>query len=111
MRIESHNLDGRGHKRTHVYDMPPKAEPVYGLDRQTPVGSTPDYWAAVTDVSCPIPGCAGIIRWYEAAYVPGYRVCDVCARHFLAQGTAEAPVLLRVGSRRGFLRSYRRANE
>lgn len=87
MRIEMHNLDGRGSKRTHVYEMDPSPDKF-------------DFWLAVTDVPC--PACnAGTIRWYEAGYVPGYRVCDGCKRHFLADGTAEAPKLLRVGSRKG----------
>ena len=59
-----------------------------------------DYWTAVTDIPCVVDGCSGIIRWAEAGYVPGYRICDGCGRHFQTEGTAEAPVLLRVGSRR-----------
>jgi transposase-like protein len=86
MRIESHNLDGRGWRRVQVYDLPPAANAY-------------EYWAAVTDVSCPC--CpAGTIRWAEAGYVPGYRICDRCGRHYLADGTAAAPTLLRVGQRR-----------
>ena len=84
MRLEMHNLDGRGERRTRVYDLPPQ-----------PGG----YWPSVTDVRCPV--CAkGTIRWAEAGYVPGYRICDRCGRHFLARGTSKAPTLLRVGSRR-----------
>lgn len=66
-----------------------------------------DYWAAVTDIPCPI--CSvGTIRWAEAGYVPGYRICDSCGRHFQAEGTAAAPVLLRVGSRRNRVESRAR---
>lgn len=83
-RIEQHNLDGRGTRRCRVYPMPPNAH---------------DYWQAVTDVPC--PECGGTIRWHEANYVPGYRICDQCRRHFLARGTMQQPVLIRVGTRRG----------
>lgn len=84
MRYETHDLDGTGPKPTRVYDLEPG----------------PDYWGSVTDVPCPIPGCDGTIRWAEAGYVPGYRICDGCGRHFLARGHAAAPTLLRVGTRR-----------
>jgi hypothetical protein len=40
-------------------------------------------WESVTDIPCPVCAC-GIIRWAEAGYVPGYRICDGCKRHFLA---------------------------
>jgi len=83
VRIETHNLDGRGPRPTRVYDLPPAA----------------DYWQAVTDVPCPC--CAdGTIRWAEAGYAPGYRICEDCGRHFLASGTRLSPTLLRVGQRR-----------
>lgn len=84
MRIETHNLDGQGPRRCHVYDVPPAAA---------------GYWPAVTDVPCPC--CeGGTIRWAEAGYVAGYRICDGCGRHYLAKGTAAAPTLVRVGNRR-----------
>ena len=99
MRIETHNFDGRGAKRTRVYDLPPKVLPVtVGFGAHEHTEHWPDYWAAVTDVPCPC--CDGTIRWAEAGYVPGYRICDFCGRHFVAGGNAEAPTLLRVGSRR-----------
>ena len=83
MRYENHNLDGLGLKRCQVFDMP---SILY------------KYWEAVTDVECPC--CEdGIIRWAEAGFVPGYRICDKCGRHFLAQGNVENPTLVRVGSR------------
>ena len=70
-----------------VYDMPPARS----------ARGTRDYWAAVTDVPCPAPSCAdGIIRWAEAGYVPGYRICDGCGRHFLAGGSEDAPTLVEV---------------
>jgi len=51
-----------------------------------------DFWAAVTDVPCPF--CEnGIVRWAEAGYVPGYRVCDGCGQHMIAKGNAKRPVL------------------
>lgn len=52
-----------------------------------------DFWAAVTDVPC--PAClAGTIRWAEMGYVPGYRICDGCSRHFMAGGHDRAPTLV-----------------
>jgi len=98
MRIEYHNLDGCGRRRTHVYDMPTRTQPVHGLHGEI-VGHQPDYWQAVTDVPCPVCD-GGLLRWAEAGYVPGYRICGGCGRHFLARGTATAPTVLRVGSRR-----------
>jgi len=90
-RIESLDLDGGGPRPTRVYEMTAR----------------PDYWAAVSDVPC--PQCAtGTIRWAEAGYVPGYRVCDECGRHYQASGTTEAPTLLRVGTRRGWPRGMAR---
>lgn len=99
MRIELHNLDGTGDRRTRVYDMPPREVTSDGWPAGTKITQR-DYWAAVSDVPCPIEGCAGIIRWAEAGYVPGYRICDGCGRHFIADGTADAPVLLRCGQQR-----------
>jgi hypothetical protein len=94
MRYEKHNLDGTGRRRTRVYEMPPAAEAIPGYPE------TREYWTAVTDVPCPV--CAGgMIRWNEAGYVPGYRICDKCLRHFVASGTAEEPTLLRMRRRRG----------
>lgn len=34
-----------------------------------------DMWRDVTDAPCPHPGCDQTLVWYEAGYVPGYRVC------------------------------------
>ena len=99
MRYEYHNLDGQRSRRVRVFDMAPVTQPVYGQDRTTPIGGVPDYWTTVTDVPCP-SACGGTVRWAEAGYVPGYRICDRCGRHYLAGGTGEAPTLLRVGSRR-----------
>ena len=95
MRIEQHNLDGLGAKDHEVYDMPSKH---------------PDYWAAVTTVECPVANCAHVVVWYEAGYVPGYRVCMAPGRgqdgaveqaifsgirhRFQASGTAERPTLI-----------------
>lgn len=85
MRIETHDLDGTGSRRVHVYDMP-MVDPA-------------SYWGNVTDVQCPI--CRGTIRWAEAGYVPGYRICDSCGRHFIAGGDDGAPTLIRFLSHRG----------
>lgn len=83
-----HNLDGQGERRCHVYDMPP---------------ATVDYWDAVTNVPCPC--CPdGLVRWSECGYVPGYRICDGCGRHFLSRGTGSLPKLIRVGNRRSLVR-------
>jgi hypothetical protein len=86
MRYESHDLDGRGAKRTRVYDL----KSLHPLD----------FWVSVTDVPCPHPGCKGKLRHAEAGYVPGYRICDACGRHFMASGSATRPEVLRVGRRR-----------
>lgn len=86
MKIEMHDLNGAGAVRTQVYSMP--------------VIDSNDFWSSVTDVPCPITSCDGLVRWAEAGYVPGYRVCNCCGRHFLAKGSAAEPKLLRVGRRR-----------
>ena len=79
-RYETLDSDGTGPRRHRVYPMPPVAR---------------DYWAAVTDVPCPVCD-AGMVRWAEAGYGPGYRVCDACGRHYQAQGTSGAPALARL---------------
>ena len=85
MRTEKLNLDGRGLRRVRVFDMQLAADETY--------------WGAVTDVPCPV--CpAGTVRWAEDGYVPGYRICDECGRHFLARGTALAPNLTQMPERR-----------
>jgi len=54
---------------------------IHGDGRPTTVGyEMPardpwDMWADVTGAPCPAPGCDQILVWYEAGYVPGYRVC------------------------------------
>lgn len=50
-----------------------------------------DYWSSVTDVPCPL--CEGTVRWAEAGFVPGYRICDGCGQHWMAKGNAKRPVL------------------
>jgi len=71
---ENHNLRGTGQQRCKVFVLRNK--------------SLRDYWANVTNVRC--PAChEGIIRWHEAGFVPGYRICDGCGRTFLARSTAE----------------------
>lgn len=40
-----------------------------------PPRSPTDAWAAVTGAPCPVPDCDQTLVWYEAGYVPGYRVC------------------------------------
>lgn len=103
MRYEDHNLDGTGYRRTQVYDMPVHIthQPASDGAWKQPAEDYADYWPAVTDVPCPAVGCSGHVQWAEAGYVAGYRICDSCGRHFRASGNAEAPALLRVGSRRG----------
>ncbi len=93
-RTEPHDLHGTGHVDCEVYDMPP-------------AGRADDYWAAVTDVPCPVEGCDHTVLWYEAGYVPGYRVCmaptgednvfdpETLTHRFLASGDAERPTLIR----------------
>jgi len=94
MRIEQHDLDGLGSRDHEVYDVTPILTPY------------PNYWDAVTDVPCPVAGCAQTIVWYEAGYVPGYRVCMTPAkksgcfdgesiRHrFFARGNSVKPTLV-----------------
>lgn len=41
-----------------------------------------DPWSAITDVSCFFRACSGTLRWAENGYVPGYRICDTCGRHY-----------------------------
>ncbi len=47
-------------------------------------------WESVTDVPCTFR-CDGTIRWAEAGYVPGYRICDDCGRHFEVGGGVLRP--------------------
>jgi uncharacterized protein (DUF983 family) len=71
------NTDGQGCRAHRAYLMPPAST----------------YRQAVTNVPC--PACeGGTVRWYEAGYVPGYRICDQCGIHFLARGNAQAPELV-----------------
>lgn len=81
------DLDGTGPRLYRLHPLPPApAKDVGGL-------AVRDFWAAVTDVPCPV--CpTGALRWAEAGYVPGYRVCDGCGRHYLAHGDADAPGVL-----------------
>ena len=39
----------------------------------------PDYWETVNFTPCPV--CQAPIVWYEAGYVPGYRVCTKAPHH------------------------------
>ena len=39
----------------------------------------PDYWETVNFTPCPV--CQAPIVWYEAEYVPGYRVCTKAPHH------------------------------
>lgn len=105
MRIEQYNLDGTGSRDHEVYDMRRGPEILLWPDNR-PSGQH-EYWPAVTDVPCPVEGCGQTVVWYEAGYVPGYRVCmrptgqpgvfdhDSIKHRFLAKGTAEAPTLVR----------------
>ena len=81
--VETHNLHGIGDRRHTVFVLPGRSD-----SRQEY-----DYWALVTDVPCPC--CVtGTIRWHEAGYVPGYRICDGCHRNFLARGDMRHPKLI-----------------
>ena len=42
-------------------------------------GEFPDYWRQVDFTPCPV--CAAPVVWYEAGYVPGYRVCTNPPHH------------------------------
>jgi len=55
------DIHGDGDPETEGYVMPPR--------------SPWDVWAAVTGAPCPAAGCDQELTWYEAGYVPGYRVC------------------------------------
>lgn len=92
MRRELFSLDGQGEEMHEVYDMPEK-----------PGG----FWPSVTKVPCPVAGCDQTVVWYEAGYVPGYRVCmrtldarsgrydhESIRHRFLAIG-GRAPMLVR----------------
>lgn len=39
----------------------------------------PDYWIQVDWTPCPV--CGAPVVWYEAGYVPGYRVCSRPPHH------------------------------
>src|SRR5438105_4031429 len=41
----------------------------------------PDYWAQVDFTPC--PQCGAPVVWYEAGFVPGYRVCTQPPHHHL----------------------------
>jgi hypothetical protein len=74
------NHDGTGAKPSRVFDVPVKRKK-WILNGKTVY--VPDYWASVTDVLC--PECRkGKVRWAEAGYVPGYRICDCCGAHYQA---------------------------
>lgn len=42
-------------------------------------GEYPDYWRQVDFTPCPV--CGAPVVWYEAGYVPGYRVCSRPPHH------------------------------
>lgn len=42
-------------------------------------GENADYWRQVDWTPCPV--CAAPVVWYEAGYVPGYRVCTRPPHH------------------------------
>lgn len=71
-----------------------------------PLVSTGDPYASVTNVPCPVAGCEQTVVWYEAGYVPGYRVCvrliddekfdQASLRHrFQARDVGSTPKLVR----------------
>jgi len=98
MRYETRNL-GDGARKHAVYGMP--------------VLDPHDYWKSVTDVPCPVcnppmtmgqylvecfrtheHGRRGTIRWHEAGFVPGSRICDGCGRFFQAEGSIDKGIML-----------------
>jgi hypothetical protein len=104
MRTEKHNLHGTGSRKHEVYDMPLGPHIRLWPDNR-PVPQR-EYWPAVTDVPCPVEGCTQTVLWYEAGYVPGYRVCmaplgdglfdpQSIKHRFLAKGDANHPMLVR----------------
>lgn len=66
MRVER-DIHGDGGGEYDAYVMPPR--------------DPHNMWAAITSyageepVLCPVHGCGQHLVWYEAGYVPGYRVC------------------------------------
>ena len=64
-------------------------------------------WPSITDVPCPLSGCCGILRWAEAGYVPGYRICDGTTKHHfeLRRHAADGDGLLAPNGRKA--RGYR----
>lgn len=85
--------DGTGARPHPVHDVPPVLVRQDTTTNRYAAPAYHDYWQAVTDVPC--PRCTtGTVRWAEAGYVPGYRICDGCDTHFLAKGTPEAPTLV-----------------
>lgn len=65
----------------------------------------PEYWASVTDVPCPVPGCGQTVVWWEAGHVAGYRVClgagpdghldcDTLRHRFVSAGNTQDPCLI-----------------
>jgi hypothetical protein len=77
--------------------------PPVPMAQRYPGGDGVDYWGSVTSVPC--PACEqGTLRWAEAAFVQGYRICDTCHRHFVTDSWEKRPVLLRAGARRTSLK-------
>lgn len=93
IRKEHHDLHGNGSRLHEVYDMPRR--------------SGAPWWEAVTEVPCPVLGCEQTVAWYEAGYVPGYRVCMTRAagepdaydratlRHRFVVGASDGSTLIR----------------
>ncbi len=91
------------HDEVDLHGSGPSEHEVYPVETK----SKHDYWTSVTDVPCPVPGCKQTVVWYEAGFVPGYRVCmadagqpgsydigSIC-HHFMARGSARKPELVR----------------
>ncbi len=88
--IEQHDLHGTGPAPCEVYHLAPNPS---------------DPWAAVTGIPCPVAGCNQTVCWFEAGYVPGYRVCmapagegfdiDSIRHRFLAGPDLTHPKLIR----------------
>lgn len=104
MRIEYLNM-GDSDQPHEVYDMPPPKSTSFIDGAGRLQVRDPYYWDAVTDVPCPVEGCDQTVVWYEAGYVPGYRVCmrhiegnkfdrETLRHRLQAGGTTEAPTLI-----------------
>ena len=76
-RRDYRTLPGQRQQRTTIYPMP--------------VVPKPDFELSVTDVPCPKCRRGKVRR--VAGRDPLYRICDLCGRNFVAEGSPEQPAL------------------